>query len=310
MKLSVIVPTYNEEECILDFYEETTKVLNGFDYNIIFVDDGSKDKTLKVLKEIYSKDKDKDKVKIINFSRNFGKDAAIYAGLKNSKSEYTVIIDADLQQNPKYIIQMIEELDNNESLDGICMVQSSKKERFFQKLFYKIINKISKTEFVVGASDFRIFRKQVVNKIISLGEANRFSKGIFSWVGFNIKYINYKVEDRKKGTSKWTFFKLFSYAIDGFVNFSIAPLKIAIYAGTLSSVAAFIYFIFVIIKTLFLGETVQGYSTIVSLILLIGGIQLLCIGILGEYLGKTYLETKQRPIYIEKERIGFDESLL
>lgn len=310
MKLSVIVPTYNEEECILDFYEETTKVLNGFDYNIIFVDDGSKDKTLKVLKEIYSKDKDKDKVKIINFSRNFGKDAAIYAGLKNSKSEYTVIIDADLQQNPKYIIQMIEELDNNESLDGICMVQSSKKERFFQKLFYKIINKISKTEFVVGASDFRIFRKQVVNKIISLGEANRFSKGIFSWVGFNIKYMNYKVEDRKKGTSKWTFFKLFSYAIDGFVNFSIAPLKIAIYAGTLSSVAAFIYFIFVIIKTLFLGETIQGYPTIVSLILLIGGIQLLCIGILGEYLGKTYLETKQRPIYIEKERIGFDESLL
>ena len=308
MKLSVIVPTYNEEECILDFYEETTKVLNGFDYNIIFVDDGSKDKTLKILKEIYSKDK--DKIKIINFSRNFGKDAAIYAGLRNSKSDYTVIIDADLQQNPKYIIRMIEELDNDACLDGICMVQPSKKERFFQKVFYKIINKISKTEFVVGASDFRIFRKQVVDKILSLGEANRFSKGIFSWVGFNIKYINYKVEDRKKGTSKWTFFKLFSYAIDGFINFSIAPLKIAIYAGTLSSVAAFIYFIAVIIKTLFLCETVQGYPTIVSLILLIGGIQLLCIGILGEYLGKTYLETKQRPIYIEKERIGFDESLL
>ena len=308
MKLSVIVPVYNEDACILDFYEEITKVLNGFDFNIIFVDDGSSDKSLKILKELYSKDK--DKVKIINFSRNFGKDAAIYAGLKNSDSEYTAIIDADLQQNPKYLLKMIEELENEVSLDEVCMVQQNKKERFFQKIFYKIINKISKINFVVGASDFRMFKKQVVDKIISLGESNRFSKGIFSWVGFNVKYINYTVEERKKGTSKWNFFKLFSYAIDGFINFSIAPLKIAIYTGTLSSVVAFIYFIAVIIKTLFLGENIQGYPTIVSLILLIGGIQLLCIGILGEYLGKTYLETKQRPIYIEKERIGFNESLL
>lgn len=308
MKLNVIIPVFNEEDCLIDFYTEINKTLKNVDYTLTFINDGSTDKSLSILKEIY--EGDKFNVKIISFSRNFGKDAAIYAGIKNSDAQYTAIIDADLQQQPKHLLEMLNKFDADQEIDSICMTQKQTKKRFFQKLFYKIINKISKIDFVEGASDFRMFKKSVVEKLVLLSESNRFSKGLFAWIGFNTLYLEYKPNKREKGKSKWNIFKLFNYAIDGFINFSIAPLKISIYFGIISSASAFIYFMSVVIKTLIFGKDVPGYASIVSLILLLGGIQLFCIGIIGEYLGKTYIETKRRPAYIEKERIGFDETLL
>lgn len=308
MKLDIIVPLYNEEENLADFYNEVKKTLSNIEYRIIFINDGSSDNSLKVLKDLYKFDK--KRVRVVSFSRNFGKESAIYAGLKNSNAEYTAIIDADLQQDPNYLLDMLNKLDKNNDIDSICMIQAQKKNRFFQKLFYKFINKISKTNFVNGASDFRMFRKKVVESILSLSEKNRFSKGIFSWVGFNTLYLPYVVKMRKKGKSKWNFFKLLNYAIDGFVGFSTSPLKFSVYLGLLSSISAFIYLIVILIKTLIKGKDVPGYASIICLILFIGGCILLSIGILGEYLAKTYLEVKNRPIYIESERIGFESDIL
>ena len=308
MKLDIVVPLYNEEENLADFYNEVKKSLSEIEYRLIFVNDGSSDNSLKVLKDLYKFDK--KRVRVVSFSRNFGKESAIYAGLKNSNAEYTAIIDADLQQDPNYLLEMLNKLDKNDDVDSICMIQAQKKNRFFQKLFYKFINKISKTNFVDGASDFRMFRKKVVESILSLSEKNRFSKGIFSWVGFNTLYLPYVVKMRKKGKSKWNFFKLLNYAIDGFVGFSTSPLKFSVYLGLLSSFSAFIYLIVILIKTLVKGKDVPGYASIICLILFIGGCILLSIGILGEYLAKTYLEVKNRPIYIESERIGFESDIL
>lgn len=308
MKLDIVVPLYNEEDNLADFYNEVKKSLSDIEYRLIFVNDGSSDNSLKVLKDLYKFDK--KRVRVVSFSRNFGKESAIYAGLKNSNAEYTAIIDADLQQDPNYLLEMISKLDENSDIDSICMIQAQKKNRFFQKLFYKFINKISKTNFVDGASDFRMFRKKVVESILSLSEKNRFSKGIFSWVGFNTLYLPYVVKMRKKGKSKWNFFKLLNYAIDGFVGFSTSPLKFSVYLGLLSSASAFVYLIVILIKTLIKGKDVPGYASIICLILFIGGCILLSIGILGEYLAKTYLEVKNRPIYIESERIGFESDIL
>ena len=308
MKLDVIVPLYNEEENLKDFYKVVNKSLKDIEYRLIFVDDGSTDNSLKVLKKLY--DSNKGIIRIISFSRNFGKESAIYAGLKNSNAEYAAIIDADLQQDPDYLVEMASILDKSDDVDSVCMIQAQKKNRFFQKLFYKFINKISKTNFVNGASDFRMFRKKVVESILSLSEKNRFSKGIFSWVGFNTLYLPYVVKERKKGKSKWNFFKLLNYAIDGFVGFSTSPLKFSVYLGLLSSFSAFIYLIVILIKTLVKGIDVPGYASIICLILFIGGCILLSIGILGEYLAKTYLEVKNRPIYIEAEKIGFESDIL
>ncbi len=308
MKLNVIIPIYNEEENLKDLYNELTNSLKDIDYKLLFIDDGSTDKSLDILKFLY--EKDNDKIKILSFSRNFGKESAIYAGLKNSNSEYTTIIDADLQQDPKYLLTMLDELEKNKNIDSVCMIQTQRKNRFFQKRFYKLINKVSKTTFVDGASDFRMFKKYVVKSILLLSEKNRFSKGIFSWVGFNTKYLPYKVKKRKKGRSKWNLPNLINYALDGFVGFSTSPLKIATYSGILTSVAAFIYLLVIIIKTLIIGKDIPGYASTICLILFIGGIQLLCIGILGEYISKTYIETKNRPLYIEKEKIGFDDEIL
>ena len=308
MKLDIVVPLYNEEDNLADFYNEVKKSLSDIEYRLIFVNDGSSDNSLKVLKDLYKFDK--KRVRVVSFSRNFGKESAIYAGLKNSNAEYTAIIDADLQQDPNYLLEMISKLDENSDIDSICMIQAQKKNRFFQKIFYKFINKISKTNFVDGASDFRMFRKKVVESILSLSEKNRFSKGIFSWVGFNTLYLPYVVKMRKKGKSKWNFFKLLNYAIDGFVGFSTSPLKFSVYLGLLSSASAFVYLIVILIKTLIKGKDVPGYASIICLILFIGGCILLSIGILGEYLAKTYLEVKNRPIYIESERIGFESDIL
>ena len=307
MKLSVIVPVYNEEAIIEKFYEVVKQNLKELDYQVIFVNDGSADKSIDKLKEL-SKDK---RVKVINFSRNFGKESAMYAGLLNSDAEYSCIIDGDLQQNPKYIVEMYNFLESNKDFDSVCMFQNKRKANFIKnwaaKSFYRIIDKLCDINFVNGASDFRMFRKQVVSSILSLSEKNRFSKGIFSWVGFNTKYLPYEVEQRTTGKSHFNFFKSLSYAMDGFVGFSTKPLRISTYLGVIASVVALIYFLILIIKTIVTGVDIAGYASILGMVLLLGGIQLLCIGILGEYLAKTYLESKNRPVFIEKERINFED---
>lgn len=306
-KISVIVPCYNEEENILDFYSTTVRALNksSDSYEIIFVEDGSKDKTREVLKSLTSTKK--IEVKILILSRNFGKEAAMYAGLKEATGEYVCIIDADLQQDPIHILNMKKTLDDNDQYDSVALFQDKRGEskilRFFKNIFYKLINKISEVDFVSGASDFRMFRRNMVDAIIEISEKNRFSKGIFSWVGFNTFYIPYQANKRHKGSSKWSFWKLFKYAVSGIVSFSTTPLKISTILGVLISFISFIYLIIVVLQRMLYGIVIPGYATIVVLILLLGGIQLLCIGIIGEYLARTYIETKNRPIYILREKV-------
>lgn len=314
MKLSIIIPVYNEEGNIDKLYEKITKQCESLKYEIIFINDSSKDKTLIKMESIYNKDK--KHVKIINFSRNFGKEAAMLAGLKHSSAEYTVIIDGDLQQNPKYLIPMLNHLENNPNTDQIAMVMKNrKKENIFNRisksLFYSLINKVSNVNLVNGASDFRMFRRCVVDAICELSETNRFSKGIFSWIGFNTEYMYYEVEKRHSGKTKFSAKNSLKYAIDGITNFSNAPLRLATYMGCGISLIAFIYIIYLVIKTLIYGKDIPGYTTILCVTLLLGGIQLLMLGIIGEYLGKNYSETKKRPIYICKNKKGFkDDSLL
>lgn len=306
MKLSVIVPCKNEAGNVNKLNEKLQDVLKDINHEIIFIDDGSTDDTLNELKKL------KD-IKIISFSRNFKKEAAIYAGLKYSKGEYTCIIDGDLQQDPKYLIKMIKELDKNE-FDQVVMVNKKRKEfflnKFLKKIFYKLMNIISDVDFINGASDFRMFNGLVKNAILEMSEVNRFSKGLFSWIGFNTCYMEYDVLKRYSGKSKFNFKENIKYAFTGIIGFSIKPLKIATFFGILSSISSFIYFIILLIKTLIVGKDVPGYASILCVILLLGGIQLITIGILGEYLGRTYIEVKKRPIYLIKEKIGFDESLL
>lgn len=308
MKLSIIVPLYNEEDVIEKFYKEISKTLENKKYELLFINDGSKDDSLNILKHIH--ENDKECVKIISFSRNFGKEAAIYAGLKASSGKYTVIIDADLQQNPKYILEMEEILDKESEYDEVCMFQKQTKKRKKQTIFYKLISKITKIDFVNGASDFRMFRRYVVDAILEMTEVNRFSKGIFSWIGFNVKYIPYVPEERKGGETKWKFKDLVRYGINGIIGFSTSPLKISTYLGVFTSFIAFGYLMFLLIKTIITGVDVPGYASTICCVLILGGIQLLCTGILGEYVSKTYVETKKRPIYLTKEKIGFDENIL
>jgi len=304
MKLSLVVPCYNEEENVQLFYNEVIKVFKKkFKYEIIFINDGSSDKTISELKELHKNKK--ENIKIVNFSRNFGKEAGIYAGLKQATGDYTCIIDADLQQNPSFVLDMLKILEENEEFDSVAAFQKTRKEgrilTFFKNCFYRLINKICEIEFVSGASDFRLFRKNVVDSILEMSEYFRFSKGIFSWVGFNTYYMPYTVEDRANGSSKWKIKQLFKYAIDGIVSFTTTPLRISTIMGLIISLISFTYFLIVIIQKLFFGVSLQGYTTIVALILLLGGIQLLCLGIIGEYLARTYVEVKRRPIYIAKE---------
>ena len=305
-KVSVIVPCYNEEENIIDFYNAISKVLikSNKEYELIFIDDGSKDKTKYLLKSLESKKN--ISIKTLIFSRNFGKEAAMYAGLKESTGDYVSIIDADLQQDPEYLLEMEEILDEKEDYDSVALFQDKRDEskilKFFKKSFYKIMNSISEVDFISGASDFRMFRKNMVDAIVDISEKNRFSKGIFSWVGFNTYYLPYKAKKRNKGESKWSFLSLFKYAISGIVSFSTAPLTISTVLGVIMSFVSLLYLIFVVFQKLLFGIAIPGYPTIVVLILLLGGIQLLSIGIIGEYLARTYIETKNRPIYILKEK--------
>ena len=300
-KVDLIVPCYNEEQVVELFYTETSKVINdisGYEFNFIFIDDGSRDKTIDILKDLAAKDK---KVKYISFSRNFGKESAMYAGLKNSVGDYVLILDADLQHPPKLIIPMLEAMEegydccsaNRATRDGDPVLRT-----FFTRYFYRLVNKISEVDMPDGAGDFRMMNRPMVNAVIAMSEVQRFSKGIFSWVGFKTKWISFENVERAAGETKWNFWKLFSYAIDGITAFSTFPLKVSSYVGLFTAASAFIYLIYIIIKTLIFGKDLPGYASTVTLILFVGGLLLLACGILGEYIAKIYLEVKNRPVYI------------
>lgn len=305
MLLSVIVPCYNEEDNVALFYNEAMHSLEEIidEVEFVFINDGSKDNTLEELKKIYKTAM--VNIKIIDFSRNFGKEAALLAGFENAVGDYVAIIDADLQQNPKYICQMLKILNENLEYDCVAAYQDVRKEgkilSFFKDCFYKLINKMTEVEIVRSASDFRLLKRKVVNAILSLPEKCRFSKGIFSWVGFNTYYMPYTVEERANGTSKWSFWKLFAYAIDGIVAFSTVPLVVASIIGIILFIISILLLLIIVVKTLIWGDPVAGFPTLASLLLLTAGIQLLCIGVLGQYLAKNYTESKERPMYIVKD---------
>lgn len=304
-KISVIVPCYNEEEALPYFYDaliNTAEQMNDFDFEFIFVNDGSKDRTLELSKQLAKKD---HRVKYVSFSRNFGKEAAIYAGLENSTGDYCVLMDADLQDPPALLPEMMEAI-QKEGYDSAATRRVTRKgeppiRSFFARMFYRIINKISDADIVDGARDYRLMKRDMVNTILDMKEYNRFSKGIFGWIGYDTKWIEFENVERVAGETKWSFWKLFKYSLEGITAFSIAPLQIASIFGILFSLVAFVMIIVIIIRTLVFGDPVSGWPSLVCIIMLIGGVQLLSIGILGQYLSKTYLETKKRPIYIAKE---------
>ena len=299
MDLSIVVPCYNEEGNVELFYEEVQKVFKGkkIKYEIVFVNDGSSDNTLDRLTNIV--DQKKQNIKVINFSRNFGKEAAMYAGLKEAEGELVTIIDADLQQRPELILRMIDILNENEQFDSVAAFQEVRKEgkvlTFFKDTFYKVINSMSTVPFVQGASDFRTFRRKVVDSILELSEYHRFSKGIFSFVGYNTYYLPYEVEERNSGTSKWNFFKLFNYAIDGIVAFTTSPLRAPFYISIVTFLVGFIYFIVALFKG------VSEFTVILLVMLFLFSLLFMVVGVIGEYLSRTYIQVKQRPIYIVKE---------
>lgn len=301
-KISLIIPCYNEEESIPLFYRETTNVLKKleeYSYEMVFVNDGSTDNTLDVLTGLAEMD---DHVKYLHFSRNFGKEAAMYAGFCNVSGDYVAVMDADLQDPPSLLPQMLNILETKEydsvatrrvSRDGEPPIRS-----FFARKFYQIINRISDADIVDGARDFRLMKREMVNVIVAMKEANRFSKGIFGWIGFKTYWLPYKNVERVAGETKWSFWKLFRYAVDGIINFSQTPLSIASWGGILLTFCSFIILILIIIRKLMFGDAVDGWASLVCIIIFIGGIQLFCLGIIGQYIAKIYLETKQRPHYI------------
>lgn len=306
--LSIIVPCYNEEESLPFFYQRIQQVAtklkekHQLEMECLFIDDGSKDKTLTLLRQ-YSQEN--PMMKYVSFSRNFGKEAAIYAGLEHSQGDYIAMLDADLQDPPELLDEMYEAI-VNEGYDCVATRRVTRKgeppiRSFFARLFYRLMNKISQVDMVDGARDYRLMTRQMVDSILSLKEYSRFSKGIFGWVGYQTKWLEYENVERVAGETKWSFWKLFKYSIDGIVAFSTFPLDIAAFIGVLLCLAAFVFLIVLFVQTLAFGNPVSGYPSTLCIILFIGGIQLLTIGILGKYLAKTYLETKKRPIYIAKE---------
>lgn len=308
MLLSVIVPCFNEEEALPLFEKEINKIEDtirkdfDFDMECIYVDDGSSDQTLRILKEYNAKDPAN---RYVSFSRNFGKEAAMYAGLKASKGDYIVLMDVDLQDPPSLLPEMLRYVVSGE-YDSVATRRSTRKgepplRSWFARKFYQIINKTSDTEIVDGARDYRLMTRQMVDAILELSEYNRFSKGIFSWVGFQTKYLEYENINRSAGQTKWNFHKLFMYAIDGIVGFTTSPLLFAAWTGFVFFILSILGIIFVIVRKLMFGDPTSGWPSLVCIILFISGVQLLCSGIMGEYLAKTYLEVKNRPIYIEKE---------
>lgn len=303
-KLSIIVPCYNEEETVEIFYQETQKVIKQLqcDYEFIFVNDGSKDKTLQKLRFLSQKDAN---VRYLSFSRNFGKESALFAGLKAATGDLITVMDADLQDPPELLPEMVKAIfdegydcvgTRRTTRDGEPVIRS-----FFARMFYRIVNRIGEVEMVDGARDFRLMTRQMVDSILELSEYNRFSKGLFSWVGYKTKYLTFENRERVAGQTSWSFWSLFKYSIDGIINFSEAPLNIASFIGAISCVGAVIAMIVVIIKTLIFKDPTTGWPSLVSIILFMGGLQLLCLGIIGKYIAKIFLETKKRPHYIVKE---------
>lgn len=303
--ISIVVPCYNEEESLPYFYKEATKQFEEIDnaeFEFIFVDDGSKDGTLNKLRELCKID---NRVKYISFSRNFGKEAAMYAGLKKATGDFVAIMDADLQDPPYLLKEMYNSL-LNEDYDSVATRRKTRKgepviRSFFAKMFYKIINKMSDSDIVDGARDYRLMKRKMVDAILSMSEYNRFSKGIFGWVGFKTKWLAYDNIERVAGNTKWNFWKLFKYSLEGITAFSTAPLVLSAYIGILFCIISFIMIVVIIVKTLILGDPTSGWPSLVCIMFMIGGIQLFCTGIIGQYLSKTYLETKKRPIYIVAE---------
>ena len=302
IKISLVVPCLNEAGNINNIYERINEVFDGINKQVIFIDDGSIDNTYKEIEELSKKFKD---VEGISFSRNFGKESALLAGLKISNGEYTAFLDADLQQEPKYILDMVNILDNNPEIDIVSAKPKKRNESSimiaFKSAFYSLINKVSDIKLEKDVSDFRTFRTNVKEALLSMPEYYRFSKGMFSWVGFNNEYIEYEVQERRVGETKWSFSKLVKYGIDGIMSYTTSPLKIALYLGVILSAISILYMFYVIIKRVFFVADIPGYTTIVVLILLIGGIQLFILGLFGEYLAKMYIEVKNRPIYLVKE---------
>ena len=304
-KISIAVPCYNEEPALAPFFEEVTRVaenMNYVEFEFLFINDGSKDKTLEKIKELAARD---NRVKYISFSRNFGKEAGIYAGLKNATGDYVVIMDADLQDPPALLPEMYKAV-TEEGYDCVGSRRVTRKgeppiRSFFARMFYKLINKMSDAQIVDGARDFQMMSRKVVDAILSMGEYNRFSKGIFGWIGFNKKWLEYENIERVAGETKWSFWKLFLYALEGIIAFSTAPLVVCSVFGLLCCVLAFVMILVIIVRTLVFGDPTAGWPSMVCIMLLLSGIQMLGIGIVGQYLAKTYLETKKRPIYLVGE---------
>jgi len=302
--ITLIIPCFNEEEAIPIYFEEMEKVKKevNHDFEYIFVNDGSKDRTLDILRNLAAK---YPFVRYISFSRNFGKEAALYAGLQASQGALVTVMDVDLQDPPELLPQMTKMIETSD-IDCVGTRRADRKgeppiRSFFAKKFYQLINRISNTEMVDGARDYRLMTRQMVDSILELTEYNRFSKGLFSWVGFKTEYLSFENRERSAGETSWSFWKLFNYSIDGIVNFSDAPLNIASFIGAFSCVASGIAMIFIIIRALIFGDPTAGWPSLVTIILFIGGTQLLALGIIGKYIGKIFLETKKRPIYIVKE---------
>lgn len=309
LKLSLVVPCYNESENVGPFQQAVLAAFDGcgYDYEIIFINDGSRDATLHNLKKIYAAQQ--CPVKVVSFSRNFGKEAGIYAGLEHASGEYISLIDADLQQRPEIVRDMVAILDEQPQYDVVAAYQDRRSEgkvlSFFKKSFYSIINKLSDVTLQPDASDFRTFRRSVRDSILDLAEYHRFSKGIFAWVGYDTCFIPYTACERAAGTTKWSFWKLTEYAIEGIIGYSTAPLRLATVLGCFSGVGAVLYLIWVLLEKLIKGIDVPGYATIIVLILFFASMQLFCIGIIGEYVGRTFEQSKDRPIYIAKEVLDY-----
>lgn len=306
--LSVVVPCYNEEENVALFYEELIKndlffQEKGIDVEILYIDDGSRDNTVARVKELRQKD---ERVHLVSFSRNFGKEAAMFAGLQKAKGDYTVLMDVDLQDPPSLLPEMFSYIE--QGYDSVATRRVSRKgeppvRSFFARMFYRLMKHISKTEIMDGARDYRLMSRKMVDGILSMQEYNRFTKGIFGWVGFETKWIEYENIERVKGETKWNFWKLFVYSLDGITAFSTAPLMFASFMGVVFCLLAFILIVFTIVRKLIFGDPVSGWPSLVCIIALVSGVQLFCLGILGQYLAKTYMEVKKRPIYLVKEEL-------
>ena len=308
--ISIIVPCFNEEESISLFYKAATDVLKDLDreYEILFINDGSSDKTLQVIKDIAVTD---SHILYVSFSRNFGKEAAMFAGFKNCHGKYVAVMDVDLQDPPELLKDMLASLETGE-YDCVATRRDDRTgeppiRSWFSKKFYKIINRLSDAEIVDGARDFRLMKREMVDAILAMSEYNRFSKGIFGWVGFKTKWLSYNNIERVAGKSKWSFWQLFRYAIDGIINFSQAPLSLASWMGSVMTLFSFVAIVFIIIRRIFFGDPVAGWASTICIIVFMGGVQLLILGIIGQYLSKTYLETKKRPHYIASDS-NFDDA--